>query len=994
MANTRFLNLELLETQGFTLAQLVAKINDSLEKLDQHNHTQARDIPLSSIVANSSLNFNQNSALNLSFIGMLSRSNSSTLNNSIYFKDGELFVRDGSGREIQISHEGGQAIASPGRVRGNLLAESPTLGTSGLSVNTQVNVTWDIPADYQSKYTQANGVISVNLEPVVASQFGYVIDVEVGGTVTSTAVLPYGDLPLSATGIRNTNDILRRYLLKLSSTQGLGVSYGRGVNDSLTLLYLSATLPANTVVKIYEAQVRGAPGAQGIQGIQGPSGDALTEAQRNVLEGSVQLDSISLSRDTNNLFFATDGGRGVTINLDNVASDVNPVTVRDKLEELSGEDRLPATAVKDLPAGSFTGLTDTPSTISPNQFVRGNSGGTALEYTDPPVDTGAQIKTKLEALRGDSRLDAEAIKGIVEGSRFVSVDTVPTDLTQYANGQVLRINTPVADSGDPTGQWAEVQGAEATERHSFGVDFVADPNNPARNTWVVGSQLSYGVSFTSSRYGNEYTAERGKAFTPDNAPVRSMVIELMVTRLPATGVHLAFSSNATMTIPRSQLTSAPNSLWVRYYNGPPSADNEVSTVEFVKSADNPAHTYHTYTERLADEVPSEVSDIESIRYFNLFTASPATGDQTSNPLQLHAVKSLKNIASPQSGASIVSKLSALQSGARLPASAIRDLPTGGGTIADTESVITPSLATGDYSSETIIGLTSSSIDSEQGITLSNNRITFSNAGTYIITCGFEVVSSGGADAGGQRTMAHVRLKKNGVDDESMEAEAYIRYSDTTHGNLITPVELALSGALKIEANDYIEFYLQTYNQTTATRHSIAASESSIKINRTAVGGSGGGGGTEHFVSLDDTPNSYSGQRGKVVQVNASETGLEFEDKLSGNDIVTRLQGLSGGARLNASAVQGLPAPETGATIKSKLEGLSGNARLDASAIQNLPSGGRPDSAINNLIDARVTPNALVANQGQTALPKFDVRSQASYNSLQTKDTNTLYLIVE
>ena len=59
MATTRFLDLELLETEGFTLSDLVAKINDSLETIDEHNHTQAREIPLSSIVANTSFNFNQ-----------------------------------------------------------------------------------------------------------------------------------------------------------------------------------------------------------------------------------------------------------------------------------------------------------------------------------------------------------------------------------------------------------------------------------------------------------------------------------------------------------------------------------------------------------------------------------------------------------------------------------------------------------------------------------------------------------------------------------------------------------------------------------------------------------------------------------------------------------------------------------------------------------------------------------------------------------------------
>jgi hypothetical protein len=44
------------------------------------------------------------------------------------------------------------------------------------------------------------------------------------------------------------------------------------------------------------------------------------------------------------------------------------------------------------------------------------------------------------------------------------------------------------------------------------------------------------------------------------------------------------------------------------------------------------------------------------------------------------------------------------------------------------------------------------------------------------------------------------------------------------------------------------------------------------------GGSGGGSGKETFKELNDTPANYTGQAGKVVQVKADETGLEFNDE--------------------------------------------------------------------------------------------------------------------
>jgi hypothetical protein len=45
--------------------------------------------------------------------------------------------------------------------------------------------------------------------------------------------------------------------------------------------------------------------------------------------------------------------------------------------------------------------------------------------------------------------------------------------------------------------------------------------------------------------------------------------------------------------------------------------------------------------------------------------------------------------------------------------------------------------------------------------------------------------------------------------------------------------------------------------------------------RSTLGVTGGGGGSSDFLGLSDTPDSYTGQAGKVVQVNAGATALEF-----------------------------------------------------------------------------------------------------------------------
>lgn len=49
-----------------------------------------------------------------------------------------------------------------------------------------------------------------------------------------------------------------------------------------------------------------------------------------------------------------------------------------------------------------------------------------------------------------------------------------------------------------------------------------------------------------------------------------------------------------------------------------------------------------------------------------------------------------------------------------------------------------------------------------------------------------------------------------------------------------------------------------------------------------------------FLNLDDTPNTYTGQAGKILKVNSGETALEFVSA-SGNETATSIGALIGGA---------------------------------------------------------------------------------------------------
>ena len=269
-----------------------------------------------------------------------------------------------------------------------------------------------------------------------------------------------------------------------------------------------------------------------------------------------------------------------------------------KLESLSGGDRLEASAIQNLPSGA---------------------------------ETAEQIKDKLETLSGPDRLAGSAVKD----AQFISIENTPTDLTPYANGQVLRINNP-----DP-GRWVEVEGADAGELHSFQITFGADANNPAART--LNSTFNYGYSSFGDVFGSLSTAEGGKPLPPDKTPVMRIELEETITTAAATGVLEESDQDLTILIRKTDLPTAPDDIYVRFYSGVPASDNQVTTIRMSKGADNPAHAYHTYIDHTTASVDIDAEDRSDIRYVNFFTSSPPTGDQNSNPLELHATKELTEI---------------------------------------------------------------------------------------------------------------------------------------------------------------------------------------------------------------------------------------------------------------------------------------------------------------------------------------------------------------
>ena len=240
---------------------------------------------------------------------------------------------------------------------------------------------------------------------------------------------------------------------------------------------------------------------------------------------------------------------------------------------------------------------------------------------------------------------------------LVALDNIPTDLTSFINGQVLRINNPAP------GTWQEVSGADAGERHIFQFEGATDPSNA--------SDWGYSALAGGDIYGKLRTWDGGKVVT-DSGIER---IELQ-DRNPDTGVLLLAKSKVTY-------ANAPSDIYVLFYqnNTLGSSNYVLGNIRFRKQADNALHIYTTYAVNSQDagDVTGILSSRQYVTGIGLFTALnvPQT-DYTSNAYDIHSAKSLRQIDAPDTGASIVTKLSGLSGSARLPASAVRDLPSGGG----------------------------------------------------------------------------------------------------------------------------------------------------------------------------------------------------------------------------------------------------------------------------------------------------------------------------
>jgi hypothetical protein len=111
--------------------------------------------------------------------------------------------------------------------------------------------------------------------------------------------------------------------------------------------------------------------------------------------------------------------------------------------------------------------------------------------------------------------------------------------------------------------------------------------------------------------------------------------------------------------------------------------------------------------------------------------------------------------------------------------------------------------------------------------------------------------------------------------------------------------------------------------------------------------SGGGTGGGSFLELDDTPNTYVGQQGKIVAVNAAQTGLEFIDSASGN-----AANIGGGAEVFAEANGGVLEFRT--LTAAPTSGIIINWNPSSQVIEFDFSGTGGGGSLGNLSDVTIT----------------------------------------
>ena len=309
-----------------------------------------------------------------------------------------------------------------------------------------------------------------------------------------------------------------------------------------------------------------------------------------------------------------------------------------------------------LKAGTGVGITEDDS----NSTLTISATGTA--------ETASTIKTKLETLTGNDRLSATAIKDLPTGgsSKLIALETLPTDFSSYDEGQVLRIKTP------SPGQWIRV--IKNTDfRHALKLNTGLDTEG--NNVTNVGVNL-----VGTGKLGSVETQE-GSTLTQTTSPLLRAEFQADLGG-PGTSDD---DYNVQVLIRKSALTGddlTRGTLHMALYDDVPSSDTFVDIFPLAKQASDVTEDGIVTQEYILTINQARYNAVKAqhdadaeiyVEFYTDFTTYSDKGDV----VNILKGRTHVEIDIPDTGDSIVAKLTALTGSSKLSAGAIRDLPTGG-----------------------------------------------------------------------------------------------------------------------------------------------------------------------------------------------------------------------------------------------------------------------------------------------------------------------------
>ena len=542
--------------------------------------------------------------------------------------------------------------------------------------------------------------------------------------------------------------------------------------------------------------------------------------------------------------------------------------------------------IPDKPAGLYQ--------IINRAYVRvgdGAAGPPGLSGRGVPTGgSSGQVLAKSSATDYDTEWVNQASGGGSQSPAgpFLALASEPEDFSSYADNQILRINSP------GPGKWLEVR---PQTNWGHGIKAVVSQYGSANNR---GFNL----------VGSDTTSTAITAIDGEDNLANSPVKRISFQRIPASGPITA--ANIEVLIEKEALSEtdqARSSIWMRVYNGAPSATTDVSTAQMTKGSDETFNDVvcqkYTASGDFLNASNNSYTNVETwsssyanALYFTFYTADPPDTEagQNDNPL---------NFLPEKLGIEIDPPLTALDTE-----------PADFTGFADGQILRISEPAPGKWlevEKLTDFGhglLMNATLETEGSV---------QNRGARVVGTGqhgsFATVE-GGAFTAAESPIGSFEFQFDpggaGTSDDTYTAQGLIKKSDIPVANQsVGTVYFAYYNAIPSE-NSFIDV-LPLVKQSGETElngqayfeYSLASTQSRYNTFRDAMTQAT----TPIYFELYKAFSTYS-NRGEVFDVLKEKVANEIDPP--------------GGA-------------DDAEAIKDKLESLTSNARLDASAIKNIPN---------------------------------------------------------